>query len=262
MKRVMLVSLCVALLAGDVNAQYGTADLWLSSEQGTDTIYMVLSETAVIQVWMSYNPATPATDRMMGGDILLEHRVTEGHDFEVVGFYDHGPWGAGDSYYRFSRGLLDEDPHDGVPDITGVGNLSSYAFTGKVDSPWIPPTNGMDDTGGLILMDEIIIHSVWLTGEYSPNHVSFSGSAGSGTAESAWRELALYNGSYPAVAAEMTYNYLNCAPGQKYQALQVFITGIPEPGSLALLAFGGLAVTRRPRRRVQDEHTLTKEALR
>ena len=247
MKRVVLASLCVALLAGVANAQYGTADLWLSSDTGTGVVDVLVSETAVIQVWMDYNPATAATDRMVGGDIFIEHRVTEGHDFEVVGFSSVGTWGGlTHPYYLKNRGDLDDSPFDDAADYVAAGNLSDYIFTGNVSASGIMPDMGLGDTGTGILVDEIIIHGINTT--VAPNLVSFSGSAGSGTAESSWFEFGLYNGlgSYPALPSEMAYNYVNGKPGKSAKALLVNVS-VPEPGSLALLAFGGLAAIRRRR---------------
>ncbi|GAG50384.1 unnamed protein product, partial [marine sediment metagenome] len=150
----------VLLGAGVANAEIapGTAALWIQTPGGGDTINLLISETAVIQLWMEYTAPLDGESRLMVGmDAGLEHLILDGHDFEVVGFGDFGPWGVGSTFYRYSRGLLDEAPHDGVPDYTGVGNLSYYRFIGNVLPPYTE-TTGLPPNQGAILLDEIIIH--------------------------------------------------------------------------------------------------------
>jgi hypothetical protein len=261
MKRVLLVALGVAVLAGAANAQAphdGTATLHMTFKDTVDpyAVDLLISETAIIQLWVKYEAVTPDMDRIMGMDMLFNHRVTEGHDFEVVGFNEVAPfpgasggpaYGATGGISRFSRGQIDEAPHDGVVDalFTGVGNLNNYAFIGNVGGGWNPPVNGLEDTGGaFLLLDEIIIHGVNDTGSID-NRVAFAG----GGFESKWTEMAYYSGPPTPgykdfIQGGYLYEKANQAPGGK--GLRVHVT-IPEPGSLALLAFGGLAAIRRRR---------------
>jgi hypothetical protein len=233
MKRVLLAALSVALLVGTASAQSNNADLWIQAPDGSDTLNIAVSETGVIQLWMDYY-GSDMDCVMVGMDAILEHRITNGQDFEVTGFIDHGPWGIGDTFYRKSRGILDEAPHDGVPDITGPGNLSWYQFQGDVAPPYeCPIDRGLLPGGGAILLDEIIIEGTTST-DTATNRVVF----GSGTQEPSWYELCEYG------CDVLEYSF-NLGTGiNKKNALFVHVD-VPEPGSLALLAFGGLALIRR-----------------
>ena len=188
MYRWVLVSvLSLAFLSGVATTAAGPPELWLQAPDGSNTINLLVGETGVIQLWMDYtNPRPAGVFRMFGMDAMLWHREDYGHDFEVVGFIGHGPWPS-DSFQK-SRGILDEGPYEGTPDITGAGNLNWYQM--QLDAP-IPcaTSNGLDPNLGPILLDEIIIRGLNDTGS-SLNRVAF----GSGGWAPSFIESVFYGG--------------------------------------------------------------------
>lgn len=244
MKRVVLFALSVALFAGVASAtEPGSASLWIQPVGGGNQINLLESETAVIQLWMNYSAPTDGEERLnIGMDAQLDYRLLQGINFEVVGFNgpgpadEYGPWPIAGSFYTKSRGQLDEAPFDGIPDYTGVGNLTWYQYQGTVTPPYTNQT-GLPPNLGNILLDEIIIHGVSDSGTVS-NRVIFI----SGLKAPSWFENTFYHGVFSPVE----YPF-NLGTGiSKNNPVYVHVS-IPEPASLALLAFGGLAAIRRRR---------------
>ena len=246
MKRVVLFALSVALFAGVASAQTmpGTAEVWIQPVGGGNQIDILESETAVIQLWMNYTAPSDGEERLMlGMDAQLDHRDAQGINFEVVGFNgpgatadEYGPWGIGGTFFTKSRGQLDEATFDGVPDYTGVGNLDWYQYQGTVTPPYSNQT-GLAPNGGAILLDELIIHGVTDSGTIS-NRVIFA----TGLFAPTWFEGTFYEG----VTSPLEYGFNYGTGVNKANPVYVHVS-IPEPASLALLAFGGLAAIRRRR---------------
>ena len=244
MKRVVLAVMSVALLAGVASAQPvidpGSATVWIQAPGGGNTINLIISETGVIQLWMDYTaPVTESVTRLMTGmDAGLQQLpAPPDEDIEVVGFNDYGPWGIGGTLYRFSRGILDESPHDGIPDITGVGNINWYMFIGNVNPPYTMST-GLLPNGGQLLLDEIIIHGVNDTFS-TKNRVYFT----SGGKAPSWFETTYYG---DVSQGSVEHGFVLGTGVNKKNPVYVHVS-VPEPGTLALLAFGGLAAIRRRR---------------
>jgi hypothetical protein len=239
MKRVVLFALSVALFASVASAQTvpGTAEVWIQPVGGGNQIDILESETAIIQLWMNYTAPADGEERLMlGMDAQLDHRDAQGINFEVVGFNTQGPWGINGTFFTKSRGQLDEAPFDDVPDYTGVGNLDWYQYQGTVTPPYSNQT-GLPPNLGAILLDEIIIHGVTDSGTIS-NRVIFA----TGLKAPSWFEGTFYEG----VASPLEYPF-NLGTGiNKANPVYVHVS-VPEPASLALLAFGGLAAIRRRR---------------
>ena len=266
MKRVVLIALSVALFASVANAQTvpGTAELWIQAEDGTDLIEMAVSETAIIQLWMEYTAPMDGSERLMVGmDAMLQMKPDPPLEcIEVVGWRgpgvtanEYGPWGINGTFFTKSRGMLDEAPFDGIPDYTGCGNIDPYyMYIATVYGPYdnttgLPPNaaaNATGEPGGdfgdmvgrpyAMLLDEIIIHCNCDTGT-TLNKVFFQ----SGLQTPKFFELTYYSGEW----VQTKYDFLMGTGSEKANALKVHCT--PEPGSLALLAFGGLAAMRRRR---------------
>ena len=256
MKRVVLIALSVALFAGVANAQPvapGTASLWLTVPGGGNEIYLEVSETAVFQLWMDYTAPVDSHARLMiGMDALHQMLPTPpvlpedpNQCIEVVGWTgpgaedQYGPWGVGGTFFTKSRGILDEAPFDGVPDYTGCGNLDlTYMYIATVFGPYTTAT-GLLPNGGAMMLDETIIHGNCDTGT-TFNKVFFA----SGAQAPGWNENTFYGGVAPYVTSPK-YAFALGTGINKKNAIKVHVT--PEPGSLALLAFGGLAAIRRRR---------------
>jgi len=245
MKRVVLVALSVALFAGVASAQtpQGTTSLWIQPVGGGNQINLAVSETAIIQLWMNYSAPADGNERLMiGMDAQLDHRDVQGINFEVTGFNPQGPWGVGGTFYRFSRGQIDESPPDNIVDdgYTGVGNVDYYQFQGTVNPIGDPPytmQTGLLPNQGDILLDEIIIHGASDSGTVS-NRVIFAPDP----LTPSWFEAYFYEGTYSYFTE---YGFDMGTGINKNNPVYVHVT--PEPASLALLAFGGLAAIRRRR---------------
>jgi hypothetical protein len=273
MKRVVLIALSVALFAGVANAQTdpGTANLWLSAVGGGNTIDILVSETTIIQLWMEYTaPLDGASRLMIGMDAMLQMKPDPPAEcIEVVGFNgpgpadEYGPWGINGTFFTKSRGMIDESPFDGIPDYTGCGNIDPYymyiaTVYGPYDHTTGLPANAANNATGApvgnydewtvahgypedkpfaMLLDEIIIHGNCDTGT-TYNKVFFQ----SGGQTPKFTELTYYAGEWVSAP----YNFLMGTGSDKPNALKIHVS-IPEPGSLALLAFGGLAAIRRRR---------------
>jgi hypothetical protein len=172
----------LAVLLGAIPA-HGQGEVVLRLQNEADPLAAGLTvevgQEAVIQVWMEYfDPDDGFVHHIIGMDAFLVHA---GGGFEVVGFNDLGPWGGTvRPLYRDSRGLLDENPADGVPDVPGVGNLNEYGFIGAVGAPWdidagLPAEWEGPDGAGTYLLDEIVILGV--AAAETPDTVTFAGGA-------------------------------------------------------------------------------------
>jgi hypothetical protein len=233
----------VALFAGVANGQGSTADLWLSVPGGGNTLELTVSETGIIQLWLDYT--NPDTDwhLMVGMDAQLIQAPAESN-IEVTGFAgpgaaadEYGPW---QEFYTVSRSQLDEAPFDGVPDYTGVNNIEYYMYIGGADTPW-DSTTGLDPDQGAILLDALIIHGVYNNEDISGawgwgDRVFFAG----GEQAPSWFELSAYG-------TGVTYAEFAFSLGTGSAKANPIFVQVPEPGTLALLAFGGLAAIRRRR---------------
>jgi hypothetical protein len=248
MKRVVLVALSVALFAGVANAQTdpGTAALWLQLPGGGNEVNILVSETTVFQLWMDYTAPADGQDRLMIGMDALHQMLPDPPDecLEVIGWTgpgvadEYGPWGHSGTFFTKSRGMIDEAPFDGIPDYTGCGNIDPYyMYIATVFGPYTNLT-GLPPNGGAMMLDETIIHGNCDTGTIY-NKVFFA----SGAQAPGWTELTFYGGEQQI---SPKYAFALGTGINKKNSIRIHVS-IPEPGSLALLAFGGLAAIRRRR---------------
>jgi len=276
MKRVVLIALSAALFAGVANAQEvppGTAALWLSTADGGNTCDILVSETCVFQLWMEYTAPVDGHGRLMIGMDALHQMLPDPPDecIEVIGWTgpgpasEYGPWGINGTFFTKSRGMLDEAPFDGVPDYTGCGNIDPYyMYIATVFGPYdlttgLPPnaSDGPCNPPGdydewkiahgypsnlpyAMMLDETIIHCNCDTGT-TYNKIFFA----SGAQAPGWTEITFYHNLMPP-AISPKYSFALGTGINKKNAIKIHCS-IPEPGSLALLAFGGLAAIRRRR---------------
>ena len=57
MYRMIVCVLTVLVLAGTAEAQVPQATVWLQAVDGNNAVTLAVSETAVVQLWASINPA-------------------------------------------------------------------------------------------------------------------------------------------------------------------------------------------------------------
>jgi hypothetical protein len=241
----------------------GTVDLWLSAEDGGNTIEIEESQTAIIQIWMDYHTGDAINPgRLVGGDVGLTGDLLD--QFEAVGFggpgaaSEYGPWGGVDRpMFVKDRDYLDYQPFDGIPDITGPGNIEEYFLILGVEAPWNDQA-GVGPDGGPILLDEVIIHCLgpnpdgarvifqapafyenmlYATGPYG--YAGMIPPDGGGVKEPTDPSNPWHWGVREGV--------FNMGVGSKLKNPLWVIQTIPEPGTLALLALGGLVAVRRRR---------------
>ncbi|HUU82515.1 MAG TPA: PEP-CTERM sorting domain-containing protein [Phycisphaerae bacterium] len=245
MNRILITSaLSIGLFAsiGNADPTPGTVTLWIQPAGGGNSLHLIPWETARIQLWMNYSAPLDGEERLMVGmDAgLQEDPVSPVGDFEVIGFNDYGLWPISNTFFRFSRGQLDEAPHDGAPDITGVGNIDFYQFQGRVTPPFTNQT-GLPPNLGDILLDEIIIRSVWLN-DPPGSRVYFAG----GAEAPSWFEQYFYEHD-PSSSVEYAFNLGTGIDSSN--PIYIHISGIPEPGSLVLVMAGAVGLIVLGRRR-------------
>jgi hypothetical protein len=241
MKRFAICALAVLAMAGAAHAQtYNAGTLWIQPVGGGDEMCVVVSETAVIQLWVEVQ--TPGYNLVAMDAILAAYAAADyvpgvpgNQNFDVQGFNDYGPWGT------FGR----RDPR-GLITVPG-GDINQYQFLGLDENqPWNAQT-GL--APGIKLLDEIIIHGLNPTQDLPCPPVDRN------TADVVMFSATASPGGFVVFPATFT-------TGHYYDASFNFGTGanakgtasdsplyvavvVPEPASLSLLLLGGLAAFRR-----------------
>ena len=249
MKRVFVCALSLMVFAGIASAQ-GTGTVWLSGEGGTGEVTAGVGETALVQVWMSYEGDGTV---MYGMDAGLRHNgfsqlistwdAQDGTAFQVVGFNPDGvPGPHGDLAFPLTfgnHGPIDQDGDQMLDVAAYAGNLNEYFLAWGSDGIPTDMDSGLaGETGTLTswLMDVIVIEGVAITPEDAPDTINFI-KKGDAIGPS-YIDVFYSGGSW--LQDETKFDQ---GVGKANDRLLVNV--VPEPATLALIALGGLAAIRR-----------------
>jgi len=223
--------ICVLLGLSASSAGAGIeATLWVQGTDGGDQVDVQVSETAVIQLWLSVEPGVTL---ISVSAVLLGYDQQFGadHAFEVQGFNDITI--ANSLLQRTSRGSVEDDiPHGVINDYQYVGSDNNLPFGASSGLPG-PRT---------VLLDEIIIHGIIPQSMLLPttNPVNFPFPDGHPSAFQLNFSPFPPPGQWTAVDATL-------ALGTGHFSNRLSINVVPEPAGLAMLAYGAVIFGRRKR---------------
>lgn len=238
MKRVLICALAVALFAMPAMAQKPAVEVWLQGTDGSDKITVGVSETAVIQLWMSVGAGYP----LVNVDALLE--TYDGlfnagaEHFDVYGFNDIAITNS--QLQRKTRGSAEPASPGAPSDLDGA---TFYQYVGEDPTAF----NGTDGILGprTVLLDEIIIHGVADNTVAGDNDgadwvvFNFTTAPPDG--------FFMNRVTFPPPGSWSIVQHQAVTQGTGNTGAPLLINVTPEPASLGLLLIGGLAALRRRR---------------
>ena len=243
MKRFVMIGLAVALVSGTAYAD--TPMVWLEFAGGGNSVELIPSETAVVQLWLEIpenftDPVSTTAYGIIGCDAILagyDSDFGKNLSYEVQGFnvqvLPDGGDGIGMQFY--SHGTVEDGDEIGDSEVPH-GFIDDYQYVG--DDLNDPQAGSGLQGAGQYLLDEIIIHCTGATPTGVADYLMFTPDA-----SKAPGYFPLVQSGFPpawAIGANQAF-----VKGQGASTDPLFVLNVPEPATLSLLLLGGLVAFRR-----------------
>jgi len=243
------------------------SSIWMQAPGGGTDISVVVGDTAIVEIWFEFDGPKHFSSQGDGYGNALMAGVSAFLRANAVGT-------AGDEHFNYWT-AIDGDWASLSPPQTGYGGTLADPFTGGMANYYGTGRNAPEMTAGtsidlyeLILqappgaptapfgppetgwiaglpsqarLDEVVIKGTGLTPAGDPDELYFD----IVTITPTWHEQKIEEGDWTAIIADRPLSILTDA--YSYYGPPISVTVIPEPGALAVLAIGGLALMRRRR---------------